>query len=974
MRTYPSAWVNRLLIALCLLAVGVHGQPGASSIIRGRVSNQQTGAYLQGARVEVTGTDLVTFTESDGTFQLTGAPAGDVSLTVTYTGLDPKNVQLGGAQSRENLEIELTSQVYTLEAFKVSELIEGNAAAITQQRVAMNVKNVAATDAFGSLRDGNVAELLVLMPGVVGEMVGNDIRTVQIRGFNANLGSVTVDGSKLANAESGGMERNFEFDGLTADHIESVEVIKAPTPDMGADSIGGTINMKSKSAFNFSGGRRITASAGVAFESKRDTFNPGGNLNYSEVFGPKRNLGVSFNIGYSIHNVPRDGSQITYPTNTNQPNFMQLVRLFDQLNRRVRFGGGLRFDYKLNERTTFHTNTIFTATNEQHGKYPARRLVVQSNAASVAPGFTDDRVEYRPTANTVATLELTQLPKRHEATQWGAGMKHRFNAWTFDADATISRDLQKYDAEEHKLGAMNATLNNIGLVLDRTGRDRSFPTITQISGRDIYDLANYTAAPLNQRVWVGEDRVQNARANLNRAFATRYPFSVKIGARYDNQTRRNYRADRQYAYVGPDGVANSGDESLLPFEDDHHYELAEGRYPAPTYFNLRAMGEALHDHPTWFQENPVTYATSRLQNDKRIRESVTAGYVMGTLQLGRLRALGGVRYELTEIEGTSNQRRLTPEETARRAAFVGPVTPAESVRRLEAEWSTRVKRSSDYDNFFPGLHLKYDFARGLVLRASYTTSIGRPNFASIVPTLDVNDVSQVIIANNIGLQPQFGKSINAGVEYYFDPAGVVSINGFQTDIEDFSFNSSEIVGGGSDNGFGGEYSGYELRTQANGGNGVIKGIEFNYNQQLTFLPDVLKGFSVFANYTYLKTSGNYEGSADNPVTELVGFVPKSGNFGIAFTRFGLDVRIKSTYKGKWLTAYNTIPGAVRWTHDRSNVDLNILYRINRRYSVYFDWANIFNEAEAIDYQYREELVRTNNPTGARFNAGVRLKL
>ena len=106
----------------------------------------------------------------------------------------------------------------------------------------------------------------------------------------------------------------------------------------------------------------------------------------------------------------------------------------------------------------------------------------------------------------------------------------------------------------------------------------------------------------------------------------------------------------------------------------------------------------------------------------------------------------------------------------------------------------------------------------------------------------------------------------------------------------------------------------------------------------------------------------------------MGFVPKSGNFGVAFTRFGLDVRIKSTYKGKWLTAYNINPGAVRWTHDRSNVDLNILYRINRRYSVYFDWANIFNEAEAIDYQYREELVRTNNPTGARFNAGVRLKL
>ena len=940
----------------------------------GHVQNAQTGAYLNGARVIAVGTGIETVTERDGSFRLYNLPPGDLTLEVSYTGLDSQTVRVPATRNTEPLEIALTSQIHRLEAYKVSELLEGNAAAITEQRNAMNFKNVAATDAFGSLRDGNVAELLVLMPGVVGEMVGNDIRTVMIRGFNANLGSVTIDGAKMGNAESAGMERNFEFDGLTADHVESVEVIKAPTPDMGADSIGGTVNMKTKNAFNFSGGRRITASAGIAYESQRDSVLPGGNFYYSEVFGAKRNLGVSLNLGYSEHSVPRDGSQITYPTNTNQPNFMQLVRLFDQLNTRVRAGGGLRLDYKFNEQTTFYSNTLITYAMEQlENDYMGRRVVVQSNAASVAPGFTDDRVEYRPTTNTVATQELTKIPKGHLAKFWAGGVKHRLGSWLLEGEGTFSRDRTAYDAGKYKYGQFNSTLRGVGLVLDRTGRDRSFPTITQTSGPDIWDVANYTAGPLNQRYWEGVDTVYSAQANITKSYHSRFPFSLKFGGKFNSQERVNERGDRSFAYLGPDGIAASGDEGLLPFLDDHDYGMVEGRYPAPRWASLAKVGQALHDHPTWFREDPVVYATSRLENDFKIREEISAAYIMGTLRLQDLRILAGLRYEATDVQGKSNQSRVTPEEAARRAAWVGAVTPAEAVRRLEAQYATRVTRTTEYDNFFPGVHLKYDLRAGFVLRGSYSTSIGRPNFASIVPTEDVNDTTQIITANNVGLQPQFGDSFNLGVEYYFEPAGVLSVGVFQTNIEDFIFSTTEIVGTGTDNGFNGQYAGYELRTQSNGGNAKIKGVEFNYSQQLTFMPGVFKAFSVFANYTYLKTSGNYGGTSTNPLTELVGFVPKSGNLGIAFTKFGLDVRIKRTYKGSWLTAYSANPGAVRYTHSRSNTDLNILYRLTPRYSIYFDWSNIFNEAEAIDYQFRPELVRTNNPTGSRFNLGVRMK-
>ena len=49
--------------------------------------NTATGAYLN-ARVTVSGTNLVTFTNEFGEYRLTGVPAGTAQVVVTYTGME----------------------------------------------------------------------------------------------------------------------------------------------------------------------------------------------------------------------------------------------------------------------------------------------------------------------------------------------------------------------------------------------------------------------------------------------------------------------------------------------------------------------------------------------------------------------------------------------------------------------------------------------------------------------------------------------------------------------------------------------------------------------------------------------------------------------------------------------------------------------------------------------------------------------
>lgn len=127
--------------------------------VRGRVSNAGTSTYLDGAVVTLTPGNYSALTGSTGEFAFTNVPAGTYSLTASYTGLDAKTTQVSVGAGRESeQEIQLTSAIHQLDKFVVAGEREGNAAAITQQRNADNVKNVMASDAFGNVADLNIGK------------------------------------------------------------------------------------------------------------------------------------------------------------------------------------------------------------------------------------------------------------------------------------------------------------------------------------------------------------------------------------------------------------------------------------------------------------------------------------------------------------------------------------------------------------------------------------------------------------------------------------------------------------------------------------------------------------------------------------------------------------------------------------------------------------------------------------------------
>jgi len=237
----------------------------SSGAISGRVQNVATGQYLNNARVTVKGTELVAFTDQTGSYRLTGVPSGPNVLEAFFTGLDPLQLPVTiRAGDIVDQDISLTnsarygtdaSGTVKLDSFVVATARETDSAAIAinEQRFAPNIKNIVSADALGDVMDGNVGEFLKFMPGITAEYdreSGGSVASVSVRGFPTAQAVVSGDGLQMANTGNPqGSSRVFQFTQVSINNISRLEVTKVPTPSTPADSMAGSIDMVSKSAF-----------------------------------------------------------------------------------------------------------------------------------------------------------------------------------------------------------------------------------------------------------------------------------------------------------------------------------------------------------------------------------------------------------------------------------------------------------------------------------------------------------------------------------------------------------------------------------------------------------------------------------------------------------------------------------------------------------------------------------------------------
>ena len=147
----------------------------------------------------------------------------------------------------QNVDIKLgVASAADREILVTAERAHGEADAINETRTADNILQVLPAEVIVSLPNANVADAIGRLPSVSLYRIEGEGVYIQVRGTEPRLTNVTVDGVTIPAPEP--TVREVRLDVMPSSMIDSVELNKTLSANMDANGIGGSVNIRTKTA------------------------------------------------------------------------------------------------------------------------------------------------------------------------------------------------------------------------------------------------------------------------------------------------------------------------------------------------------------------------------------------------------------------------------------------------------------------------------------------------------------------------------------------------------------------------------------------------------------------------------------------------------------------------------------------------------------------------------------------------------
>jgi TonB-dependent receptor len=915
-RSGPLGWFIPFVASLFLFVSVAQAQTGA---LGGRVTDAATNAPLAGALVTVVGTSIETSTDRSGEYALPVVPAGVHTVRVSYLGMaDAEGNATVTSGGRATLDLRVGGDVVRLTEYRVEGQREGQARALNQQRASDNLRSIVSADAAGRFPDQNVAETMQRITGVSLQRDQGEGRFISIRGVDPDLNNTQLNGVNLPASEED--TRKVNLDVFPTDILDSVEVVKAVTPDMDGDAIGGSVNIKTLTAFS-QAGRVLRGTAEGQYSNLSgkwghklsavwgDTFNDGKVGLLVAISDAKRYFGSD--------DRETDGNPWV-PDASATPGVSFLTPGGDIQHReyivnRVRRGLNASLDFRPSADDSYFVRAVYSHFSDYENRFRTRFRGRPQNALPTSD--TTGTITGRP-----VVIDLKDRTEDNNVFVFSAGGENIRNAFEIDYQVSFARaELDDPFRYQPAFSSANTTWNY-------DFADMQKPVITGTGASLPASAFNFTGWALDQGLNT-EDEI-SASLNVKRTIEWGgNPGFVKVGAKHRAKSR-SVDIESKAVRLAPGRtltlaqVARTSSRGVTP------------TFPSVDPAAFRAYHAANPDHF-------VTLANETLVNgtieDYETDENVSAAYAMGSVRVGKLTLIGGARYESTRFR-----------------------TRGWSIEDEDPSTLERTSARRTYDNFLPSVVGRYDFSQRLVGRASWTRTLARPKFldSSSSRIIEDDDVFQ----GNSNLKPYSADNWDASLEFYPKSLGVISVGAFHKDIKDFIF-SQVIAGAGIDGG--------SLTTPLNGKSATVTGFEADWQQQFSFLPAPFDGFGFYANLTLTDSESVLGGARSADKIPFLNQSKRLTNVALSYEKHGFFIRLSMAQRTRYLNSIGASTVADIYVEDHTQFDLSTNYRISPRYTVYAEVLNLTNEPFSAVYNV------TNGLQKAEFykwsaNVGVKL--
>jgi Outer membrane receptor for ferrienterochelin and colicins len=690
-------------------------QQAASGTLSGRVMNATNGMYLSNARVSVEGTSLETFTNELGEYTLRNVPAGTATIRVVFTGQEPISAQVTVAEGDTQTKnfafgaadgaFDPDSGTLTLDPFVVETQRYRTAQeiAVNEERSAVNIKNVVATDSLGHVPGGNIGEFVQFLPGVDISYGGtytneNDASSISVRGFGAEDTAILVDGMPMSSPSPASLSRTVNLDMISINNATRIEITKVNTPDMPSDSPGGSVNLISRSAFEFakpsynlelsatinsmetsifkkepgpankktyhtlpSGtfSASVPVNANLGFAVSLSSFN---RYSTGESFAARwKTANQTINLtpigGVNNHQISNANGRVNY----DNPH-LERVQITDQPWNNFSQSGSFRVDWRPIKDLTVRANVQYSTYT---GINVSRRAEFRINAAE---DWSSDFVrgyqyQLSPTFNPGhnSSMTIDSRDKEGDTLQAYVKLQYRRGPWTVDANASRAISNGKYtdEANEHFSGLdLSMQTGRIDYLDIREGVPGQILTWDRAGNAlDASKLENWVlGSTLNAKS--GEAFQKDIQDKFS--FHVRrdldffsFPLSVKVGV--DRQTKDARKWGRgtgfQMRYTGPQLTSS---DLLDEYRTDPIYGLRAPQQWASTYklYDIYKANPELFDQDYEVGMTIGNY-NSRTTQTKSLKETADAyfGMLEGKFFDNRLSVITGVRQKRAKVVG-----------------------------------------------------------------------------------------------------------------------------------------------------------------------------------------------------------------------------------------------------------------------------------------------------------------------------------
>jgi TonB-dependent receptor len=721
--------------------------------------------------------------------------------------------------------------------------------------------------------------------------------------MDPNLNLTTINGAFIPSPDAGA--RSVALDVIPSDLLEGLEITKTFTPDMDASSIGGTVNVRSLSAFDRQG-RTLNLAAEASYNGLVEATSPKINGSYTDVFSLGEgtdNFGIAvaaswFDREFGSDNIETDGG---WPNDLETADGTVFKGAEEMEQRgydvtRERIGLAMNLDFR-NERGRYYWRNLYSDFSDQ--EFRSRNELKFDDGDAISGTATSAQW-------TGSTIEKQMKDRLEEQTILSSviGGENFLNRWTIDYAYAFSQ------SDETEPDRLDTTFDLEGVDLGYTSIG---PTPNVVLGAEAFDAENFVINEFEYLDGQAEDTTNTIKANaLYDIFSDSYNGDIKFGALY--------RA-REKTY----------DATNVFYEDPTEPTLTPFATPGPRY-GLSAFGPGLDAAAlrSYFDANRGSFDIAEddtligsTANNYTLDEDVAAAYLMSTYEYGPLRIVYGARYEATDF--TANGQRI--------------VIVDEDAGGTGEPFATPTTFNRDYDNILPSVNLRYETGNW-VIRAAATQTIARPNFEELRPggEIEVEGTDLNAEIGNPELDPVEATNLDLGFEFYPGGVSMFSVGLFYKELENFIVTAdvadvidlTEIIGDVP-------IEDAEVITSINGDKAELLGLEAAFVYQFD------NGLYLSGNGTYVDSEATYFERDDKTTLPRTPDLVLNGAVG--WESSALSLRLAATYRDTALLGFEELddPDFDVFQDEHLQVDFSARWNLTQQLQIAFSAINMTDE-------------------------------